>query len=87
MKRVLVLVGLAAMSVGCAVDANDPVTQFPERDPSAHTGAQTTTTKSGDLDQTPAVDPTDLDSKTIGTKMDDYDLGAWQVYNVPIPGK
>lgn len=87
MKRVLVLVGLAAMSVGCAVDADDPVVQFPERDPAAHTGAQTTTTKSGDLDQTPAIDPTVLDSTTIGTKMDNYDLGAWQVYNVPVPGK
>lgn len=87
MKRVLVLVGLAAMSVGCAVDSEDPVVQFPERDPSAHTGAQTTTTKSGELDQTPALDRTNLDSTRVGTKMDDYDLGAWQVYNVPVPGK
>ena len=82
MNRVLVLVGVALMSVGCAVSADDPVEQFPERDPNANT-ANVKISKAGELEDR-TLNRENLDSVSLRMKVD-YDLGTWEVPNVPLP--
>ncbi len=81
MKRLIVLVGAATMVMGCAVDSSDPVTQYPDREPTAEPPPKTTTFSgtNNEPQQIPKdrIDPADLVPKPF--------LANWEV--VPRPSK
>jgi hypothetical protein len=82
MKRLFVLVGAAMMVMGCAVDSSDPVTQYPDREPTAEPPPKTTTF-SGTVNERQEIPKDRIDPADLGPKP--YDLGSWQV--VPLPSK
>lgn len=85
MKRAFMVLVAAMMVTGCAVDASDPIQQYPDREPTPPP-PPTTTTFSGELKEQPQIpraeiDPADVDGDRI------RDLGNWQVVELPTNGK
>lgn len=85
MKRAFIVLAAAIMVTGCAVDASDPITQYPDREPTPEP-PPTTTTFSGELKEQPQIPRAQIDPADVNGS-DVRDLGNWQVVELPATGK